>query len=35
VPPANLGFRLVVEQEKWPGLQRMVERAADKVFGLL
>ena len=35
VPPANLGFRLVVEQEKWPGLHRLVERAADEVFGLL
>ncbi len=34
-PPANLGFRLVVEQEKWPGFQRLVERAADKVFGYL
>jgi formylglycine-generating enzyme required for sulfatase activity len=24
VPPANLGFRIVVEDEKWPTLQRMV-----------
>lgn len=26
VPPANLGFRLVVEREKLPALNRMVER---------
>lgn len=32
VPPANLGFRLVIEQERWPGLRRMAERAADKVL---
>ncbi len=24
VPPANLGFRIVIEDEKWPTLQRMV-----------
>jgi formylglycine-generating enzyme required for sulfatase activity len=24
VPPANLGFRMVVEDERWQGLQRMV-----------
>lgn len=35
VPPANLGFRLVIEQERWPGLRRLAERAADKVFGHL
>ena len=35
VPPANLGFRLVIEQERWPGLRRLTERAADKVFGRL
>jgi formylglycine-generating enzyme required for sulfatase activity len=35
VPPANLGFRLVIEQETWPGLRRIAERAADKVFGHL
>jgi hypothetical protein len=33
VPPANLGFRLVVEDEKWPALHRMVERAASRIFG--
>lgn len=32
VPPANLGFRLVVEQERWPELRRMAERIADKVL---
>ena len=26
VPPDNLGFRLVVEQDKWPGVQRLVTR---------
>jgi len=35
VPPANLGFRLVVEQERWPGLRRMAERVADKMLRLL
>ena len=35
VPPANLGFRLVIEQETWPRLRRIAERAADKVFGHL
>jgi len=35
VPPANLGFRLVIEQERWPGLRRIAERVADKVFGRL
>jgi formylglycine-generating enzyme required for sulfatase activity len=33
VPPANLGFRLVVEDEKWPVLHRMVERMASRIFG--
>lgn len=33
VPPANLGFRLVIEDEKWPALHRMVERAASRIFG--
>lgn len=32
VPPANLGFRLVVEQERWPGLRRMIERVADRML---
>jgi formylglycine-generating enzyme required for sulfatase activity len=35
VPPANLGFRLVIEQEKWPGLRRMAERVADRMLRLL
>ena len=35
VPPANLGFRLVVEQERWSGLRRMAERVADKMLRLL
>jgi formylglycine-generating enzyme required for sulfatase activity len=26
IPPDNLGFRLVVEQDKWPGVQRLVTR---------
>ena len=26
VPPDNLGFRLVVERDKWPGVQRLVTR---------
>jgi formylglycine-generating enzyme required for sulfatase activity len=33
VPPANLGFRLVVEDEKLPALHRMVERAATRLVG--
>ncbi|MEO8318797.1 MAG: SUMF1/EgtB/PvdO family nonheme iron enzyme [Bradyrhizobium sp.] len=32
VPPANLGFRLVVEQEKLPALHRMIERTVDKIL---
>lgn len=32
VPPANLGFRLVVEEEKLPALHRMVERIVDKIL---
>ncbi len=32
VPPANLGFRLVVEQERWPGLRRIIERVADRML---
>jgi formylglycine-generating enzyme required for sulfatase activity len=32
VPPANLGFRLVIEEGKWPALRRMV-RAASRTFG--
>jgi formylglycine-generating enzyme required for sulfatase activity len=31
VPPANLGFRLVIEDEKWPALHRMVERAITTI----
>ena len=32
VPPANLGFRLVIEDGKWPTLRRMA-RAASGTFG--
>jgi formylglycine-generating enzyme required for sulfatase activity len=32
VPPANLGFRLVVEDENWPALRRTVERVASRIF---
>ncbi len=35
VPPANLGFRLVIAPEKWPGMRRIAERVAGKVFGHL
>jgi formylglycine-generating enzyme required for sulfatase activity len=35
VPPDNLGFRLVVEREKWPGVQRLVRRAASKLNAFL
>jgi formylglycine-generating enzyme required for sulfatase activity len=31
VPPANLGFRLVVEDEKLPAVNRIVERAFTKL----
>lgn len=31
VPPANLGFRLVADEEKFPALHRMVERAAARL----
>ena len=33
VPPANLGFRLVVEDEKLPMVNRIVERAVAKLGG--
>jgi hypothetical protein len=26
VPPDNLGFRLVVEHDRWPSVQRLVSR---------
>ena len=26
VPPDNLGFRLVVERDRWPSVQRLVSR---------
>lgn len=35
VPPDNLGFRLVVERDKWPGLQHLVGRATSKLKALL
>ena len=33
VPPANLGFRLVVERAEWPGLH-LVAQAAFKLKAL-
>lgn len=35
IPPSNLGFRLVVERERWPGVQHLVSRAASKLAALL
>jgi formylglycine-generating enzyme required for sulfatase activity len=35
VPPDNLGFRLVVERDKWPGVQQLVGRVASRVRELL
>jgi formylglycine-generating enzyme required for sulfatase activity len=32
VPPANLGFRLVVDDEKLPTLNRIVEGAVSRIF---
>jgi formylglycine-generating enzyme required for sulfatase activity len=32
VPPDNLGFRLVVERDRWPGMQRLVGRAAARLL---
>jgi hypothetical protein len=29
-PPANLGYRMVVEDEKWPTLQRMVSALSGR-----
>jgi formylglycine-generating enzyme required for sulfatase activity len=34
IPPANLGFRLVIENEKLPAIHRMVERAVAKIVGI-
>lgn len=31
IPPANLGFRLVIENGKWPALQHMLEWAVTKL----
>ena len=31
VPPANLGFRLVIEDERLPAVNRIVERAFAKL----
>jgi formylglycine-generating enzyme required for sulfatase activity len=35
VPPDNLGFRLVVERDKWPAVQHLVGRAAFRLRALL
>ena len=35
VPPDNLGFRLVVERDKWPGVRHLVGRATSKFKTLL
>jgi formylglycine-generating enzyme required for sulfatase activity len=35
IPPSNLGFRLVVERDKWPGVQHLVGRAATRIKALL
>jgi formylglycine-generating enzyme required for sulfatase activity len=35
VPPDNLGFRLVVERDKWPGVQHLVGRAATRLKAFL
>ena len=35
VPPANLGFRLVVEDEQLPALHRMVEKVGLKLRSAL
>jgi formylglycine-generating enzyme required for sulfatase activity len=35
IPPDNLGFRLVVERDKWPGVQHLVGRAATRLKAFL
>jgi formylglycine-generating enzyme required for sulfatase activity len=35
VPPDNLGFRLVVERDRWPGVQHLVGRVAFRLRALL
>ena len=35
IPPSNLGFRLVVEHDKWPGVQHLVHSAASRLKALL
>ena len=35
VPPDNLGFRLVVERDKWPGVQQLVSRMASRLRAIL
>ncbi len=35
VPPDNLGFRLVLEREKWPGVKQIVSLVTSRVWALL
>jgi formylglycine-generating enzyme required for sulfatase activity len=35
VPPDNLGFRLVIERDRWPGVQDLVSRATFKFKALI
>jgi formylglycine-generating enzyme required for sulfatase activity len=35
VPPDNLGFRLVVERDKWPGMHHLVSRATSRLKALI
>lgn len=35
VPPDNLGFRLVIERDRWPGVQDLVSRSTFKLKALI
>jgi hypothetical protein len=35
VPPDNLGFRLIVERDRWPGVQHLVRRTAVRLKAFL
>jgi formylglycine-generating enzyme required for sulfatase activity len=35
VPPDNLGFRLVIERDRWPGVPHLVRRATARLEALL
>lgn len=35
IPPSNLGFRLVIERDRWPGVRHLVRGAASRLKAFL